>query len=445
MTTTPTHESASPAPEGQTLAAVLAEYASPQAITSAVRAVRAAGFTRLDAHTPFPFHELDAALGIGKTRLPWFTLAAAAVGGGGAFAMQYWMNGVDYPFLISGKPIVSLPSKMPVIFACAVLLASITTLVAMLLLNGLPRWSNPVFSSDRFRRSTNDRFFLTVDARDPKFDLAGLTTLLQATGTLGIETCWSRPADAKIPARFAQLAMIVVALLCIPPVIVFRMRATDSREPRIHLIHDMDFQPKFKPQTDNSLFADGRAERPQVLGTIARGDLQADDRLYRGLEDGTPLLATTPVSLQAATDGAAPADGGVPVDPLDKLPWITAFPMPIDVAVMKRGQERYNIYCATCHGLVGDGDGLITQRALELEQGTWVKPVSFHADTIRTQPVGRLFHSITNGVRKMPPMGDLVPVEDRWAILLYLRALQRARNADVQDVPADLLPQLDAQ
>jgi mono/diheme cytochrome c family protein len=131
-----------------------------------------------------------------------------------------------------------------------------------------------------------------------------------------------------------------------------------------------------------------------------------------------------------------------PPDPLDSLPWVKEFPISVTLKTMKRGQERYNIYCSSCHGLAGDGDGLVTRRALELEQGTWIKPTSFHAENVRTQPVGQLFHSITNGVRKMPGYGDLIPVEDRWAILLYLRALQQSRRAELQDVPTELIPSL---
>lgn len=437
MTTTLDH----PATETTTLesapvlAAVLAEFDTPQSVTAAAREIRAAGYTRVDAHTPFPFHELDAALGIGKTRLPWLTLGAAAIGAGGGLLMQWWMNAVSYQFIISGKPIFSIPSGMPVVFACAVLLASFATLFGMLLLNGLPRFSNPLLQSDRFRRATNDRFFISVDARDPKFDLAAVTAVLQSSGALAVEDIW-QPARQKMPAVIWQASLILLALLCIPPVIIARMRATDSRLPRIHLIHDMDFQPKFKPQSRNALFADGRAMRPQVAGTIARGDLQTDDRLYRGLEESSPTIQA------ALMNFAPPADGAAPKDPLDDLPWVTSFPVVVDAATMQRGQERFNIYCATCHGLGGDGDGLITQRALELEQGTWVKPVSFHTDAVRDQPVGRLFHSVTYGVRKMPPLGDLIPVKDRWAILMYVRALQRSRNASVQDVPAELVPQL---
>jgi mono/diheme cytochrome c family protein len=139
---------------------------------------------------------------------------------------------------------------------------------------------------------------------------------------------------------------------------------------------------------------------------------------------------------------AAAAPGNPPVDPLDSLPWVTRFPIAVTEKAMNRGRERFNIYCAVCHGLAGDGDGLVTRRALELEQGTWVKPISFHNENLRTQQIGRMFHSISNGVRKMPGYADLISVEDRWSILLYVRALQQSRRSQVQNVPAELIPQL---
>lgn len=110
---------------------------------------------------------------------------------------------------------------------------------------------------------------------------------------------------------------------------------------------------------------------------------------------------------------------------------------------MLRGQQRYNIYCATCHGLSGEGNGLIALRAQQLEQPTWVPPTSLHTEYVRQQPVGKLFHVITHGVRKMPAYGSQIPPEDRWAIVLYVRALQRSRAASLQDVPEDVRPNLE--
>ena len=109
---------------------------------------------------------------------------------------------------------------------------------------------------------------------------------------------------------------------------------------------------------------------------------------------------------------------------------------------MDRGEERFNIHCAACHGLGGDGDGLVTTRSIELEQGTWVQPTSIHTAAVIEQPVGRLYNTITNGIRKMPAYRELITVEDRWAIVLYIKALQRSRTATADDLPADKLREL---
>lgn len=200
----------------------------------------------------------------------------------------------------------------------------------------------------------------------------------------------------------AALAFTVFAL-------VARSRETHSPLPRIDFIPDMDLQDKFKTQTENPMFADGRAMRRPVQGTVARGQLNADGRFYRGVDGAT---------------------------------WTTSFPMKIDDNVMKRGRERYNIFCAPCHGLAGNGDGMTAKRADSLQEGTWTPPSSYHTDRLRAMPVGEVFNTITYGIRKMPPYGSQVPEADRWAIIAYVRALQRSRNATMDDVPDEIRPAL---
>ena len=101
---------------------------------------------------------------------------------------------------------------------------------------------------------------------------------------------------------------------------------------------------------------------------------------------------------------------------------------------MQRGRERYEIFCATCHGLAGDGDGITSELAFEREEPTWVPPLSVHNPTVRQQPVGQIFKTISEGIRTMPGYRSQIPVEDRWAIVLYVRALQRSRHATIDDV-----------
>ena len=441
--------------EQPTLAAIIAEFPTASSVMAAAVRVNAAGWSDWDVHSPFPIHGIDQVLRIRSTRLPWFTLAAGVTGIIAALGMQWWMNGIDYKFWISGKPFFAFEAAAPIAFEMMILFAAIATLGGMIALNKLPKFSNPLFKSERFLRATSDRFFIAISAKDPKFDREAVTSLFENCQATAIESCVAdNPHEGRMPPLAFAIIAIAVVMALVPPALIAQKRATTSKLPRYHAITDMDFQPKFKPQRVSHLFADGRAMRPQPAGTIARGDMKLDRRLHEGLETepksrrSIAAINVVPISSQWDSNqnvaGAAvdPKNAIPPADPLDSLPWVQDFPIPVTSKTMVRGQERYNIYCSSCHGLAGDGDGLVTARALELEQGTWIKPTSFHSENVTKQPVGRLFHSITNGVRKMPGYGDLIPVEDRWAILLYLRALQQSRAASVLDIPEDMISSL---
>jgi mono/diheme cytochrome c family protein len=205
-------------------------------------------------------------------------------------------------------------------------------------------------------------------------------------------------------------AAIVTALALVPLAFIARARTTTSERPRINIIPDMDNQPKLKAQRANPMFADGRAMRPPVAGTVARGELREDTALHAGKD-------------------AAGA-------------WVEAIPAPVTAQLMKRGKERYDVFCAPCHGLAGYGDGIVAKRADRLQEGTWTPPSSLHTDLVRSRPDGQLYNSIANGVRNMPAYGAQIPVADRWAIVAYVRALQRSQNARIADVPADVRPQV---
>jgi mono/diheme cytochrome c family protein len=160
---------------------------------------------------------------------------------------------------------------------------------------------------------------------------------------------------------------------------------------------DMHDQPRFKPLAKSDFYADLRSARPQVEGTVARGQLNADTYFYTGY---------------------------VGKDPGDYMP----FPATVDV--LARGQQRFNIYCAPCHSRVGDGNGMIAQRG-------FVPPPSYHTDRLRKAPLGYFFGVITNGYGAMPDYASQIPPRDRWAIVAYLRALQLSQAATLSDVPKD--------
>jgi hypothetical protein len=169
------------------LAGYLVEFETASSLRVACEKVRDAGFTRWDAHTPFPVHGLDGAMGLKPTALPWLVFAGGATGALTGLGLQWWANAENFPLIISGKPFWSIPANIPVTFELTVLFASLTAFLGMLVLNGFPRLHHPVFTSTRFRRASIDRFFLSVDAADPHFEEQSTLALLRGLGGSHLE------------------------------------------------------------------------------------------------------------------------------------------------------------------------------------------------------------------------------------------------------------------
>jgi mono/diheme cytochrome c family protein len=605
----------------KTVHGYMAEFDSVPTLLAACRRVRDAGYTKTDAFTPFPVHGIDTALGIKPTVLPWIALGGGLSGTCIALAMQIWMNGIDYQYIISGKPYISLPAFIPVAFELTILLASFGAFFGMLALNGLPKFSNPMFTNSRFDAATDDKFFLYIDAKDPRYDAEGVQRLLSDLEPNSVDPVVDDDTSEQLPKAFVGIVVSLAMLAIIPPLVVARMRVTTSGSPRFHVFYDMDFSPSKDAQRLTTLFADGRTMRPDVPGTISRlqGDFGPDfysgidvealalidpqraERLVRyngqppaeeppveepaeespveepaeespveepaeepsaeepaeeapgeeptptgeppveepAAEDppaepapsAEPAPAEEPAPESAAEDNPEPAEPGqgrsneaqseaaqteeaqskeaeaeeakseevsseaqpseqkpaaeppaeeptpkeavagneesggatTPVeaaeppaadapaaDPAvaagvaaaeeDKTPWLRENPLPITRETVELGQQQYNIYCAVCHGQNGAGNGLVAQRATKLLAPNWVPPSSLHAPNLSREqyPDGKLFSTISNGIRKMPGYASQIKAEDRWAIVAYVRALQLSRNASESDVPADV-------
>ncbi|MDQ3668086.1 MAG: cytochrome c [Acidobacteriota bacterium] len=174
---------------------------------------------------------------------------------------------------------------------------------------------------------------------------------------------------------------------------------------------DMQDQPRMKPLRSTTFFRDGMSSRPPVTGTVSRGHLQADTVFFTGKKSTAGTSA--PAEAQTTTAPRANAAQGIVAYPDD----VEEFPLPITHDVVKRGRERYDIFCSACHGRTGNGDGMIVRRGFR-------RAASFHTDSLRQAPVGHYFDAITNGWGAMPSYASQVPARDRWAIIAYIRALQ---------------------
>ena len=167
-----------PAPARADLYGVMAEFEAAETLVAAVQAARAQGYRRLDAYTPYPIEAVMHALGHEKSILPWIVLAGGIVGAVGGFLMQYWISVVAYPLNVGGRPLNSWPAFVPVTFECTILVAAFTAVLGMLALNGLPMPHHPVFNVRRFALASRNRYFLCIEARDPKFDPVATATFL---------------------------------------------------------------------------------------------------------------------------------------------------------------------------------------------------------------------------------------------------------------------------
>jgi mono/diheme cytochrome c family protein len=384
---------------------LLAEYKTPQELLDAARRVRDAGYSRWDTFSPFPVHGIDPAMGIKRTVLPWIVLCAGLTGGSLALFFQWWTSSVDYKWIVSGKPFWSVPANIPITFEVTVLFSALTCFFSMMILNKLPTFSHPLDRYRRFARSTNDRFFVLIQASDPKFDARQTAQLLDSTHPLGVETIMEdTTSSSTIPRGIIFGLLIVGSAATVPFALSVLARVSTSDRPRVHIVPDMDSQEKFKTQRANAFFADGRAMRLDVAGTVAQGELRDDDHYFTG-KVGNAFAKTFPSQLD------------------------------ISLQTMARGKEQFGIYCTPCHGQDGAGQGMVHQRARALLQGTWVPPTDLHQENLLYKPVGELFDNVSRGIRNMPPYARQIDVADRWAIILYLRALQRSGAAKLEDVP----------
>jgi mono/diheme cytochrome c family protein len=393
---------------------VLAEFENVTDIVRTCEKVRDGGYTSWDSYSPFPIHGIDPAMGIKPTKLPWLIFCMGITGTFTGLCLQYYMNAYDYQYMLSGKPIFSLPANVPVMFELTILFAALTTFFSTLIVNGLPSFYNPLFKVKEFARATDDRYFICIEAADPRYDAAGLKKFFSENKAISVQVVEDDShVGAAIPEFIKNAAAAGFVAGLIPLAIIAYARVVPKEMPRIHPNPNMDFQKKFKTQTENTIFKDGRAMRYAVAGTIAEGELNQDDHFYRGVVDGQ---------------------------------WADTFPKDIVVTagLLEQGQKNFDISCSPCHGSAGYGDGMVHRKVQSEadEHPTWVAPSSLHQDHVRSQPHGKIFNTITNGIRNMQGYGHALPEADRWAIVAYIRALQRSQYAKLDDVESDKRSQL---
>jgi len=172
--------------EEEKLYGLMAEFDTPEALVQAAERCRKEGYKKMDGFSPFPVHGLPEALGLPRNKVPLVTLCMAILGALGGFFLQYWVNVIDYPLNVGGRPYNSWPAFIPVTYECTILFASFGAVFGMFTMNGLPKPYHPVFNVERFALMTNDRFFICIEAGDSLFELTRTRRLLESLKPHGV-------------------------------------------------------------------------------------------------------------------------------------------------------------------------------------------------------------------------------------------------------------------
>ena len=366
---------------------VTALFNDPNAITSAAKKVANAGFTKWDVNSSYPIHGIEKAMKLKPSMLGIVTLISGLSGIVVALLMMWWTMSVDYPMIIGGKPYFSLPAFIPITFEVTVILATVSTVVAMFaFFFGLPRNVHALHDTVYMKKVSRDHFGIVIEAIDPKFDEKNTLEFLKNLKPLSTEIIYF-PEKENYPVFELRFIMFLIGVAV---VVSLGTYITLNKLMYLQPFNWMESQAKLIPQRTTDFFSDGRSMRLPVEGTVAKGFI--------------------PYPFEGETN---------PVQVLSN-PY---FPTEENLSL---GKRKFLTYCSPCHGNFGDGDSRLA--------GQFPNPPTLHSDRVRSFPDGMIYHIITNGQNIMPSYASQVNRQERWAIVNYIRALQRAKNATEEDL-----------
>jgi len=369
--------------------AVVGLFDTAQALMDAIPGVRAKRLGRVEAYTPYPVHGIDGALGLRRSPLGGMVLVAGVLGASTALLFQWWMSAVDYPVPVGGKAPFSWQAFVPIMFEVTVLFATFTAGLGMLLLlNKLPFFGHPMLFSKAIADITRDKFALAVEADGAAMDVEAAKAALRAAGASILEVMPLAASRPAFPLRLLSRTALAILASCLLAGygMYWGVKLFPILPPMVH----MENQPRLAAQKGSAFFTDGHGMRPPVAGTVARGHM--------------PYIVETQEAAAAIVN-----------------------PLPRTRDVLDQGRRDWNKHCAVCHGALGNGAPTMT--------GAYgAKPANLQAQTFRDYADGKIYHVIMAGKNAMPSYAADLTEDERWAIVHYVRVLQRAQNATDEDV-----------
>ena len=362
-------------------------FKDPNAIIAAAKKVHSEGYTKWDVNTPYPVHGMDKAMGMKPSRLGFVTLFFGLSGTTIALLFMWWTMSVDYPLVIGGKPFFALPSFIPVTFEVTVLLGTVFTIISMFaLFFGLPRNSHPLHDTNYIKKVSLDHYGVVIEVADPKFDEDKIRSLFSSLGAVQSDVIYF---PEKQPVKIFEPRFIMFLIL-VAAVVSGATYFTLNKFMYMIPYNWMDDQAKIDSQSKSDFFADERGMRLPVEGTVARGFLP-----YPFLGEKEPKEVLSNPYLPTKEN-------------------------------LELGKRKFLTFCSPCHGNYADGDSRLN--------GQFPSPPTLHSTRARNFSDGMIYHIITNGQNAMPSYASQVTRKERWAVINYIRVLQRAKDATDDDV-----------
>jgi hypothetical protein len=374
--------------EERKIFSVAALFDTADDITQAVKDTNEAGYTKYDVNTPYPVHGMEKVMKLKPSYLGWITFAIGL--GGVTFAVLFmsWASIIDYPLVIGGKPFFSWPAFVPVAFEVTVLSASVGTVVVMIaLFFKFPHNSHALLETNYMKKVSADKFGINISVIDPLFNEAKIKEFFAKLGGKDIETIYEEPFPKDIK-MFDKRFIGVLAVTAL--VTAGATYLTLNKLMYIQPFSWMSEQDKGLPQSKSEVFADGFTMRQPVEGSVSREFIPYE---YKGLKDSAIINLSNS--------------------------------LPYSKQVLETGKARFDTYCSPCHGYFGKGDTRLRDQ--------FPKPPTLHSDKVRNWADGNIYHVITNGQNIMPSYEKQISRDDRWAIVHYIRVLQRSQNAKESD------------
>lgn len=366
---------------------IAATFKTPDEIISAAKLTADTGFSDFDVNTPYPVHGMDRAMKMKPSKLGFITLIMGLAGASLALLLMYYTMSVDYRMVIGGKPFFALPAFIPVTFELTVLLATLSTVGTMIaLFFRLPDNKHPLHDTEYMKQVSADKFGLVIEASDQKFDENEVLVFLKKLNPLTTEIIYY-PEEIQYPVLQPKFIMFLIAVaVVVSGGTYFALNKLVYMTPFNWMMN----QDKLIPQKPSEIFADGRGMQLPVEGTVARGFIPYP---YSGQTNPTEVLSN-------------------PTLPTKEN--------------LELGKAKFFTYCSPCHGYFADGDSRL--------RGQFPNPPTLHSKRAKDFSDGMIYHIITNGQNAMPSYAAQISRDERWAIVNYVRVLQRAKNASDQDL-----------